>query len=210
MNKLGRMRTKVAWLAVMVAATVAALLLTLAPQRLEVPATPSLAPRPVSAELVSPFDTGSPVIGHQAPPAEASPVALPALLGVPPSTSLPSLSYNELQALKESLAEGPDPDGEFASIAAFMIFGDAVQRLRQLNGEGGDPAEMQALARLINDSLPQRLGRHEISASDAQRVKALVLDVLEPDPLRRQTALARWQEQSAPTTAAAASASAPR
>ena len=112
--------------------------------------------------------------------------------------------------MQERLAEGPDPDGEFARIAAFMIFGDAVQRLRQLHDEGGDRVEMQALARLIDDSLSQRLSRQEVGASDALHLKALVLGVLEPDPVRRQSALATWQEQQANNAAASAPASVPR
>ncbi|MDN3922114.1 hypothetical protein [Roseateles violae] len=139
---------------------------------------PSAAP----VATVSPFGAGATVPGPEAMPAQP-PVA--------PSASQPSLSYAELKQLIDEQAQKPDPDGELGRMAAALIFSDALLRLRQLYAEGGDPAEMQALARLIDERLPQQLG--QIDATEADRVKALLLELLEPDPQRRQAAWLGWR-----------------
>lgn len=195
-----RARSGLWWLAALLVAGIGILLLVMAPERSEAPVAPVPAQRPVPAEIASPFGSTGAVLGPDA-------VVLPTQPLAPPSSSLPGLSYTELMDVKQTLAQGPDPGGDFKRSADSMIFKDALQRLRQLSQEDGDKAEMQALARMIEEAIQQQQSLGDIGASEARLAKALVLTVLEPDPARRRSTYARWLSQQQAHATAAATAS---
>lgn len=61
--------------------------------------------------------------------------------------------------------------------------------------QGADAATMEPLARRIDAGLAARIGRGEVSGPEALRLKAALLEVLEPDASRRAQALAAWRAE---------------
>jgi hypothetical protein len=165
--------------ALLAAATGVALLLMAEPEpRGAVPEPAAPAAVNEAPERASPFGSTAPVLGPDAPPA--------AMAQAPPTTAatatLPSLSYEELRQLQEQFAQSPDPDGQFGRVAAAMIFADAVQRLQQLNRDGGDAAEMRALARLIAAGLPRQVQDGQLTAAQAAALRAWLATAQQPEP----------------------------
>jgi hypothetical protein len=112
----------------------------------------------------------------------------------PPSTP-PGVSPAQWAQLRAELSARPDGAAELQRLADYFGYADALERFRRLRGERADAASLRPLAQQLDQGLPDRLQRHELSVHDALRIKAAVLEVLVPDASRRQHELALWRQQ---------------
>jgi hypothetical protein len=128
----------------------------------------------------SPFGQGKPEYVVAAP--IQSPTASPQIPR--------GVTAEELQTLKDRLDNHPRRDQEMKRILDFMAYRHDLEQLKQL-AESGNSRSAQAmeLAKDINAGLPARLQQREIMGSDAMMIKAMVLDVIDPDPTRRKASL---------------------
>jgi hypothetical protein len=124
------------------------------------------------------------------PAAAATPSAVPS--GPVPVAVPALLDADQWAQLQAGLADDPQRDAELARILGLLDYQRAVQRFGALRTAGADAATMLALARRLDAELGQRLARRELSGPEAMRLKAALLEVLEPDPAQRAPALADW------------------
>lgn len=136
--------------------------------------------------------------------ATVSTVSAAAWLTRPAARQAPLLSLAELLQLKANLGTTPDPGGEFTHSGELMLFADAVQRFRQLQTAPGDAAELQGVARLLDEMLDPLVQRRDLPLPAAHALKAELLTVLQPDLNARQNLLLHWDAEQARTLGAAA------
>ena len=120
-----------------------------------------------------------------------------AWLARPAARQAPGLSLAELLELKASLGTTPDPGGEFTNTGELMLFADALQRLRQLQSDRSDAAELQGVARLLDELLNALVQRRDLPLAQARALKAELLLVLQPDLNARQKLLVQWDLEQA-------------
>ena len=109
----------------------------------------------------------------------------------------PGIGAEQWQQLVEEMSARPDGAAELSRLAEYFGFADAVQAFRRARVQPGSPAELQALAQLIDAGLDTRLQRREVSGGEARALKTAVLEVLQPDLVTRQALLAQWQSRPA-------------
>lgn len=112
-----------------------------------------------------------------------------------------ALTNEQRRQLEAALADHPQPQVELRRIAQYMRFQAQLDAWRD-----ADPARRQALARQLDSTLDERMGRREVSADEARQLKAALLEDLEPDASRRASALTRWQRDRSVATPPAADA----
>ena len=123
-------------------------------------------------------------------PAPAAAAAPPA----PTAATEPVLDAAQWAQLQTSLADHPQRDAETARIVEFLAYQRAVRSFRaQRQGGAAAPAVVE-LARRLDAELPLHVARGEMSGPEAFRLKAALLESLEPDPGRRTEALAAWRD----------------
>ncbi len=131
------------------------------------------------------------------PPSAALRAAALALAPTPSSpteSSSPLLDPDQWARLTTGLADLPDRDQQTAHIVEFLGFQRSVRMLQAQRQAGPvDPV----LARRLDADLPARVTRGELSGPEAVRLKAALLEALEPDPSRRAAALADWRAELA-------------
>ena len=170
-----------------------------APPPAPAPAAPAVARAP------SPFGDGPAVIGPDAEPAPtvvahaAEAASAPVPSGAPPA----GLSAEQWRQLQESLRGNPNREAELARIAEYLGFQQTLQQYRTRRSQGAAPAELQALARQIDQGIDIHLARGELSAGEANLLKSTVLIDIEPDPGQRAAMLNEWRDQQAQAPAAA-------
>ena len=108
----------------------------------------------------------------------------------------PLLDAQQWAQLQQSLAGHPQADAEAARIIELLAYQRSVQQFRaeRLAGAGASDPTLVALARRIDEGLDARIANGEVSGPEAQRLKAALLEVLEPDASRRAEALAAWRQ----------------
>lgn len=139
-----------------------------------------------------------------APAAAQTPTstALPAPPRVPSSPSAPVrveaplLDATRWAQLQQTLADHPQRDAESARILDLLAYQRTVQQFRterQAHPAASTPT-LVALAQQIDAGLDARLARGEVSGPEAQRIKAGLLEVLQPDASQRVGELTAWRE----------------
>ncbi len=130
-----------------------------------------------------------------APPtteAAARPVASDA--AAPPT----GVTAEQWQSLRDSLARHPDRDREMASIAAYFEYRQAVQALRSLPRDTANVQALRDAARRVEAGLAERITQGEVTAGEALALEQAALDVLQPDPAQRASALQQWRAVQTP------------
>jgi hypothetical protein len=139
------------------------------------------------------WPSGQPEAQPAAPPPAAAPTA--AMPSGPVPVAVPALldaaQWAQLQA---ALADDPQRDAELARILGLLDYQRAVQRFAAMRTAGAEAATVLALAGRLDAELTQRLARGELGGPEAVRLKAALLEVLEPDPALRAPALADWRQ----------------
>lgn len=132
----------------------------------------------------------------------ATPAATALAAPVPPASApttpapAPLLDADQWARLNAGLANLPDRDQQTARVVEFLGFQRGVRTLQAQRQAGQvDPV----LARRIDADLPSRVTRGELSGPEAVRLKAALLETLEPDANRRARALADWRAELART-----------
>ncbi len=114
-----------------------------------------------------------------------------------PTSAVPprGLTAEQWQILNEKLSGHPRRDEEIKRVLDFMAFGDDLNQLEELvkSGNARHPRAFE-LAKDITAGLPSRLQQREIMLGEAIAIKAMALDVLEPDPFKRQASLKDFQK----------------
>lgn len=118
--------------------------------------------------------TVHPAIAALAAPAEPPAVAGPVAAG--PVAAGPVADGTEAARGGASA----DAQAEFNRVVALMAYTQATQRFHALRAQGTVTPELLALARLLDDGLPQRLARQELSATEAQALQAALREVFGP------------------------------
>lgn len=116
------------------------------------------------------------------------------------STATPEstgLSAEQLQQLRDTLADHPDREAEFARIVAYLRFGSDWQRFLERRATAPVAAETRALAQRLDADLDARLKNREVTQGEALQIKSALLEVLTPDAGARSTQLAQWREAQA-------------
>ncbi len=123
-------------------------------------------------------------------------VARAAAASQPPRAIAPLLDAQQWAQLQQSLAGHPQADAEAARIIELLAYQRSVQQFRaeRAAGAGASGPALAELARRIDEGLDARIARGEVSGPEAQRLKAALLEVLEPDASRRAEALAAWRQ----------------
>ncbi|MFO1339286.1 MAG: hypothetical protein U1F53_13855 [Burkholderiaceae bacterium] len=129
-----------------------------------------------------------------ATPAAAALAATAPPASAPAAPPPPLLDAGQWDRLTASLADQPDRDQHTARIVEFLGFQRGVRTLQAQRQAGQMDA---ALARRLDAGLPARVARGELSGPEAVRLKAALLEALEPDPARRAAALADWRAELA-------------
>jgi hypothetical protein len=131
----------------------------------------------------------------QAPPAASTSRAKAAPEATPPRAEAPLLDAQQWAQLQQSLADHPQADAEAARIIELLAYQRSVQQFRaeRLASSGASSPTLAALARRIDEGLDARIANGEVSGPEAQRLKAALLEVLEPDASRRAEALTAWR-----------------
>ncbi len=131
-------------------------------------------------------------------PAEAGAVAAvtpsPTAAAVEPPRPA-GISSAQWSALRAEMAQRPDGAAELARLADYLNYSDAAQRFRRLRQDGDRSAELRALAEQLDAGLADRLARREMTAGEAQQIKAAVLEVQVDDPAERAQRLQRWRNE---------------
>lgn len=146
--------------------------------------------------LIAPMwpGSGGPTVAPQ-PARLATALASPTAATPPAAPAEPPLieagPWAQLQA---ALADDPKRDAETARILDLLAYQRVVQRFATLRQAGATAPALEPLARRIDVGLPQRLASGEMSGPEAMRLKATLLEVLEPEPSQRAPALAAWRE----------------
>lgn len=122
--------------------------------------------------------------------ATPAPAATPAV-----AATEPLVDTSEWAQLQAALADSPDRDAETARILDLLDYQRAVQRFATLRQADATAPALLALARRIDAGLPRRLARGEMSGPEAMRLKATLLEVLQPEPSQRAQALAAWRDE---------------
>lgn len=108
----------------------------------------------------------------------------------------PLLDAQQWAQLQQSLADHPQADAEAARIIELLAYQRSVQQFRaeRAASAGAFSPTLATLARRIDEGLDARIAHGEVSGPEAQRLKAALLEVLEPDAGRRTEALAIWRQ----------------
>lgn len=135
---------------------------------------------------------GAAILLARAPDAapQAAAIALAASPSSAPGAPPPLLDADQWARLTAGLADQPDRDQQTARIVEFLGFQRSVRSLQAQRQAG--PVDL-GLARRIDAALPTRVAQGELSGPEAVRLKAVLLEALEPDPGRRAAALADWR-----------------
>lgn len=128
-----------------------------------------------------------------APTAVPAPAPPPPAAGTQTAASEPLLDAPQWARLQASLADQPDRDAQTARIVELLAYQRTVRAFQAARQRGADAATMVPLARQIDAGLAARIARGEVSGPEALRLKAALLEALEPDPARRAQALAAWR-----------------
>lgn len=161
---------------------------------------------PATIESRTAEGTGSPA---DAPPVAASPTlssastpptvatdrraALPPAPATAPDPVPAGLGAEQWQQVQAALADHPQRDAELRRIAAFLQLQGRVQAFAEARQRGATRSELAALARPLQAELPRHLALGELSAPEALRLQAALLEVTEPDTAAANQALADWR-----------------
>lgn len=133
------------------------------------------------------------VLGARAPsPSKAASVAAASRAAV--KGTAPLMNSTQWSHLQASLANEPDRDAQTARIVELLAFQRTVEAFRGRHATSADDPALPVLAQRIDRGLPERIARREIGGPEALRLKAAVLEVLEPDFTRRTQVLAEWRD----------------
>jgi hypothetical protein len=136
--------------------------------------------KPPSSWNSSPFGQGKPEYVVAAP--TPSPTASPQIPR--------GVTAEELQTLKDRLNNHPRRDQEMKRILDFMAYRHDLEQLKELMQSGNSRStQAMELAKDLNAGLPARLQQRELMGNDAMLIKAMVLEVIDPDPTRRKASL---------------------
>lgn len=147
--------------------------------------------------LLSPWWSRHDTAASPAPPARLGTALAATPVAASPATTPaePLVDAGQWTQLQAALADDPNRDAETARILDLLGYQRAVQRFATLRQAGTADPSLPALARRLDAALPGRLARGEMSGPEAMRLKATLLEVLEPDAAQRAPALAAWREQ---------------
>ncbi|HEV8691158.1 MAG TPA: hypothetical protein VGQ91_12730 [Ideonella sp.] len=125
------------------------------------------------------------------PPALAAAAPQPMAPAAAKEPVLDAAQWNQLQA---ALADHPQRDAETARVVELLAYQRSVRSLRAQRQSGTAAPALIELARRLDAELPLHLARGEMTGPEAMRLKATLLESLEPDPARRAEALAAWRD----------------
>ncbi|MCD2341403.1 hypothetical protein LRH25_13730 [Ideonella azotifigens] len=146
----------------------------------------------------APASTGRLGEGHAA--AAASQAATPATStpNASPSAGTPEgVSAADWAKVQQALAQHPQREAELSRIGQLLSYQSRVRRFQEARQNGASATELRALARQLDGELDQHLANNEVSAGEAQTLKAALLEQLQPDTAARAMALAAWRRQQA-------------
>lgn len=106
----------------------------------------------------------------------AGAVAAALWLTVHPAAALPPSATTVNAPPTDTAAQA-----EFRRLVDYMAYAQAVQRFRALRSAGPATPELLALARQLDEELPQRLARQEMSEAAARELQAALHEVLAAD-----------------------------
>lgn len=147
--------------------------------------------------LLAPLVSGTGTTAAAPSPAKlATALAGPAATPAPTTpTEPPLIAADQWAQLQAALVDDPNRDAETARILDLLDYQRAVQRFATLRQADASAPALPALARRIDAALPGRLARGEMSGPEAMRLKATLLEVLQPDPSQRAQDLAAWRDE---------------
>ena len=154
------------------------------------PQADGLAAMPAPAGTAPSHAPGAAAQLREASPAPSAATASPPAGAAAADDDVAALTPEQRQQLAAALADHPQRDAELRRIAQYMRFQAQLEQWRQ-----ADAAKQPALARQLERALDERLARREMSAGEAQQLKAALLSTSEPDATRRAAALTRWQRE---------------
>lgn len=164
------MASRLILIAILAAASAAALLWGLRPGTPPAPAADAgVNPRTATPAAPAPAAAGTP----------ASAAATASIGGEAPPPGLTAAQWAQVQ---ERLAGHPQAAAERDRLRRYFAWSDAVQRWRGARQD-------LALAQQVDAGLPERLAQAEVSAPEARQLKAALLQTLLPDEASRTAAL---------------------
>ena len=104
----------------------------------------------------------------------------------------PGISSEQWAALQAQLRDRPDGPAELSRLGEYFGWSDALRRFREARLDGTSAADLRPLAQTLDDGLPERLQRSEVTAAEASRIESALLEAIEPDASRRADRLERW------------------
>lgn len=128
------------------------------------------------------------------PPSTAAsvPGATPVALLAPPQLGADGrpadFSTAEWSALKEAVAQSPDPKAELQRVVAYLRFQRGFEQWQALQNQP-DAAVRRQLGERLLEQVPERLRQGEVSSGEALLLTTALLADLEPDEARRQARL---------------------
>jgi len=150
------------------------------------PADEPATPAPLSAVATPPSMAAA---AHGPSGATAAPVA-PAVQVAPAVP--PGISSEQWAALQVQLRGRPDGPAELRRLGDYFAWSDALRRFREARLTGIAATDLQALAQTLDEGLPERLRRSEVTAAEARQIESALLEAIQPDPSRRADQLERW------------------
>jgi hypothetical protein len=184
-------RRKLVW-SVVVGAAVLALAVAYAGRSstASVPAPAPSAPPPAVTFAARATAPSRAAVRASASPSAAAP-AMTTASAAPPVP--PGVTPAQWQALRAEMAGRPDGAAELQRLSDYFAYQDTLQRFRALRTSQPDAPALQPLALQLQQGLPDRLRRNELSVDEAQLVELAALQVLQPDDAARQQALQQWR-----------------
>lgn len=133
-----------------------------------------------------------------AAPARSSEPTVDSALLVPPSVGQdgrPSdFEPEEWAALKDAMAQTPNPRAELERVVKYLRFQKAFEQWQSLQ-EGPDVATRRKLAEKLLQQVPERLAQAEVTYGEAAMLQAALLADIEPNEGLRQQRIEQAQAQ---------------
>jgi len=146
----------------------------------------------------APAGTGRLAGGHAAAPgSQSAQTAMPATATTSAAGTPEGVSAADWAKVQQALAQHPQREAELRRIGQLLSYQSRVRRFQEARQSGAPATELRALARQLDGELDQHLANNEVSAGEAQTLKAALLEQLQPDTAARAMALAAWRRQQA-------------
>ncbi|HSI47918.1 MAG TPA: hypothetical protein VLA61_06595 [Ideonella sp.] len=146
----------------------------------------------------APAGTGRLAEGNATAPATQAATLAAATPSATTSAGTPEgVSAADWAKVQQALAQHPQREAELSRIGQLLTYQSRVRRFQEARQGGAPATELRTLARQLDGELDQHLANNEISAGEAQTLKAALLEQLQPDTAARALALVAWRRQQA-------------